>query len=194
MRRMTNEGTDKTAAIQDSRDHRRMMGGSPGGIGTSSVELSDVLIQSIFSPKFFHWRHLVTDWENSPETILSCGIHFQPGMPPPRLAPLLADGVMAAQGSLKPLVMVRIHVGQPFSSFARNRISRSCCHSPGPVRRTAGYAEATTVFPLQPVGLDPSTINKKPALFRRVCFSRGTRRRGCSGGAIQEEITTSPNR
>ena len=121
---MTNEGTDKTAAIQDSPDHRRMMGGSPGGIGASSVELSDVLIESIFSPKFFHWRHLVTDWENSPETILSCGIHFQPGMPPPRLAPLLADGVMAAQGSLKPLVMVRIHVGQPIPSASAHR-SRS---------------------------------------------------------------------
>lgn len=118
--------------------------------------------------------------------ILSCGIHFQPGMPPPRLAPLLADGVMAAQGSLKPLVMVRIHVGQPFSRFARSRISRPCYHSPGPVRRTAGYAEATTVFPLQPVGLDPSTINKKPALFRRVCFSRGTLRRGYSEGATDQ--------
>jgi len=47
---------------------------------------------------------------------------------------------------------------------------RSCCHSRGPVRRTAGFAEATTVFPLQPVGLDPSTVNKKPALFRRACF------------------------
>jgi len=61
MRRMTNEGTDKTAAIQDSRDHRRMIGGSPGGIETTSVELSDVLIDSSFSPKFLHWRHLVAD-------------------------------------------------------------------------------------------------------------------------------------
>jgi hypothetical protein len=57
MRRMTNEGTDKTAAIQDSRDHRRMI----GGIETTSVELSDVLIDSSFSPKFLHWRHLVAD-------------------------------------------------------------------------------------------------------------------------------------
>lgn len=37
---------------------------------------------------------------------------------------LLADGVMAAQGSLKPLVMVRIHVGQPIPSASPHR-SRS---------------------------------------------------------------------
>ena len=85
---------------------------------------------------------------------------------------LLADGVMAAQGSLKPLVMVRIHVGQPFSSFARGRISRPCCRSPGLVRRTAGFAEATTVFLLQSVGLDPSTVNKNPPCSGGLAFLR----------------------
>lgn len=37
----------------------------------------------------------------------------------------LADGVMVTQGSLKPLFMVRIHVGQPFPDFLANCDSSS---------------------------------------------------------------------
>ena len=45
-------------------------------------------------------------------------------------APALADGVKVAQGSLEPLVMVRIHVGQPLGpkthqTFWERSISRS---------------------------------------------------------------------
>jgi hypothetical protein len=59
MRRIPKEGTDKTAAIKDSRDHRLMMGRSAGGIKTTSDGMSEALMGSSDNLGFSDWRHLV---------------------------------------------------------------------------------------------------------------------------------------
>ena len=59
MRRIPKAGADKTAAINDNRDHRLMMGGLAGELGTTSDGLSDGLMGFKVNPGFSDWRHLV---------------------------------------------------------------------------------------------------------------------------------------
>jgi hypothetical protein len=59
MIRIPKEGTDKTAAIKDSRDRRLMMGRAAGGIKTTSDGMSEALMGSSDNLGFSDWRHLV---------------------------------------------------------------------------------------------------------------------------------------
>jgi hypothetical protein len=59
MRRIPKAGTDKTAAIKLSRDHRLRRGRLAGGIKTTSDGVSDALMGSSDNPGFSDWRHLV---------------------------------------------------------------------------------------------------------------------------------------
>lgn len=131
-----NDGTERTPAITASRDQRGLKGAGSVGMGNPSEDGGSVLMlrQHSHPPGLWRSRVLGKSTHRSPSgrrpasppamrqgpgmtpaivPRLGHRIAFQPSEPGRNLPGPLADGVMAAQGSLKPLVMVRIHVGQP---------------------------------------------------------------------------------
>ncbi len=65
----------------------------------------------------------------------------------------LPDGVMVAQATLTRLVMVRIHVGQPFDAWSKPRLLNACGRRGGgyrdALRRTMGFVRNRATFGFQ---------------------------------------------